>query len=332
MRTIVRVNVDPKRIQPRSGIQVEDAAAELLAELLRDARIISPASNPILNADTIRRAFKELRSRALKKGMLPSDPEDALIWRVANEVLESAPGQDDGFEHDHELRVQALRHALSILAQIPVEDHVDHSLNVVHLLFDRDAHIFGLMSQTGMNFTFRLRFRNIESLKGATERLVDTIAPRPEGHIDDVVARVDAVSRVRERFDLDYLHIEMKTPKGEPAQTGRVHTVTSQLSLLAYLARETPQLYLVYITGLFLVGAWLLQTNLVPAMELLGLSMSEWVGDLLARLATGAFGAYLVTLFLRFGELRSKLKSAGTTGKRRRGRAAYGAFIEWRPE
>lgn len=61
-----------------------------------------------------------------------------------------------------------------------------------------------------------------------------------------------------------------------------------------------------------------------------GLSLGSWIADFEARLATGAFGAYLVALFLRYGDVRNSLGSARRRGRARE--AAYGAFIEWKTD
>jgi hypothetical protein len=124
----------------------------------------------------------------------------------------------------------------------------------------------------------------------------------------------------------------MKTPTGEHAQTGHVHTVRSQLRLLGYLAIQSPQVFLVFLTAIFLVGDLALELRFVPDLVWRALSLRTWVAGNLARLATGAFGANLVALFLCYAEVRQNLRSGrkGTLVGRRL--TAYGAFIEWRTD
>jgi hypothetical protein len=254
----------------------------------------------------------------------PIDKDRQLALPI--EVMKFVPESEEAA-----LRYKALRHALSIIAQLPEDkrDSVETDLRL--LIQDRDDDAFGLLFQQGSKLVIRLRHRNPEALKASTERIVNALSPRSSSEITEVISRVPTIDRAGGRFAPRFEDIEMKTPSGEPAQTGRVHAVSSQSRLLFYLARQPPQSLLVIVTVLLLAVDLLLELRYFPDWRLRGLSMRTWSDGIFGRLATAAFGAYLVALFLRFADLRGKLRGSSKRDFRisLRGRA-YGAFIEWR--
>jgi hypothetical protein len=348
MRTVSVIHVDKASLVARGDSTVEVAALELVKALLHEERLLPPESNPIVRRDQILAGWRDL-SNTRGDGDLPTDPESKLIHESAAAVLKASlatgsrqtmaelfPDPEHNILLESEetaLQYRVLRHVISILAQIPSEERESVYTDLVTLVYDRDAEVVGTLFQRGTTFTLRVRHRNPDTLKSVTERFINVLAPRSENEIDDVVRKIPALERVRERFDVQVEPITMKTPAGEQAQIGHVHVVGSQLKLLAYLAIQSPQTYLLLLTGTFLGLDLLFELRLVPDMSIRDLSLREWSAGNFARLATAAAGAYLVALFLRFAELRRKLRSSA---RRRRGLlrsgSAYGAFIEWRTE
>jgi len=347
MRTVTRLAIDPQTIRAGDGFQVEDAAVDVIRGLLREARLIAPESNPLLSPEQILQAWRALEASGDHTDAdLAWDPESRQIADVAREVVSSwakeresprAIGSDhldsDLRDAENGIQVRALRHALSILAQMPGEEAAGSPLDLVAFVHDRDEDVFGLLFQSGMRFTVRLRHGNRDKLRAATATVVDALAPRPESEIDDLVRKLPSAVKVA-GFMVAFEPIEMKTPTSELAQSGHVVTVTSQLGLLRHLALESPQQYLLVLAVVLLGLDLALETQMVGDFHLQVLSMRTWMAGNLARLGTGAFSAYLIAMFLKFAELSPRLRhsaSASPSGRFRR-RRAYGAFVNWRTD
>jgi hypothetical protein len=351
LRTVTHVRLDADGVRPAAGSNVETAAQQLVVGLMREARLIAPASNPILTRAEILEAWRALRA-VVGDDRVPTDPESKQIVAVARAFVHDEPrragdqprlplGHDDEphadlISYDHDYRYRAMRHALSVVAQMPKDDVVEVLPTLVHLVQDRDEGVFGLLFQSGVTFTVRLRHSNREKLRKATERLVDVLSPRAGSEVNDLVKDLPAVKRVDRRFAVEFEPIEMKTPAGELAQVGDVIAVRSQAGLFRHIALLPPQRYLLYLTVCLLAADLALKTRLVGDVVLRDLSMRDWWADNFARLGTGAFGAYLVAVFLRFAELRQRLRGVrpmfvrwrSTRGRRR----IYGAFVYWRTD
>lgn len=319
MRTVTRVDVDLSTLRLKKHAEPQDAAREILELLLAEERFIWPEHEPlsqreILDAyDSFVGAHQHLKD-------LPTDPEGHGITHFVREYLELDPDSSElGLDLDREtqLRFDAMRHAISILAQMPKSER-DEIPNVWRVIEDRQTRVFGLMFQTDNRFSFRLRYHTPESLKAATERLVNAIAPR---HADAVAPVVEAapatsIAGVTDELRVTFRRIEMKTPAGEVAQVGDVHVVGSAGGLVAYVGWRTPQRVLLILSALLLVCDLLFQI-LVPDMTIGNLDATDWGGGTLGRLTTAAFTAYLFAVLLEYLRLR---------GRFRRRRAA---FIDW---
>jgi hypothetical protein len=337
LRTVTTAHLNPACLAPSDGVDQETAAYGLLKAVLREERLISPDSSPLADRGTILAGYEHLLGAWTGSlDELPTDPESLLIRQAATHAEAMSPPDPPNTSRsiDEEARRnKGIRHAVSILAQLPRDQREAIDTDLRDLVQDRDEDVFGLIFQRGTTFTLRLRHRAPERLKAATERFVNVLAPRSETEIDDIVRHVNGLDRVIRSFDVAFRPIEMKTPAGEPAQTGHVHTVKSQLRLLLHLAVQPPQVYLVFLTIVLLAADLLLELRLIPDVSVRDLSLRGWSAGNLSRLGTGAFGAYLVALFLRFAELRGKLRASKRRhrwiGSRSTG---YGAFIEWRTD
>jgi hypothetical protein len=141
------------------------------------------------------------------------------------------------------------------------------------------------------------------------------------------------LDRISRRFRVNFKPIQMGTPSGELPQTGHVHVVKSQAGLLGFLAIQTPQIYLVFLTLFLAAGDIALRLGLISNWNVGDLSVDSWLSEFLARLSSGAFGAYLVALFIKYGEVRNNLRGSARKGIRAKiPGGAYGAYIEWKTE
>lgn len=331
MRTVVEFEVAADCVVEATGADREDACLALVRAILRDERLLRPVGSELVSVHEIKSAYNVLleRARRRKSGVMPTDPQDALLQDVAREVLSKRAVDESPelIETIHGLASRAISQSLSILAQMPLGERERIDSDLVDIIDDRERDVFGLLFRRGVRFVVRLRFREPDVLKAATERLVGALASRPGVELNDIVAGVPEVSRVEGKLKVHFDDIELKTPAGELAQTGEVHEVSSQVGLLAYLSVQAPQIYLVWVTLTFAALDFFLEVGIVPSLDVKDLSLTAWIAQFLARLSTGAFGAYLVALFLRFAELRKHLRAVGGRGRRRN--TAFGAFIEW---
>jgi len=353
VRTVTRFQVDPQFLVPKTGIELGPAALDLVKALLYEERLVRADSNQIITTELILRTYLELQEK-LGPGGIPTDPETAEIAsaafaalapereaigartrsRAASRAAEDVPAAMQLIVLNPELALKdrALRHAISILAQMPHEEAEETLADLRCLVHDEDQGVFGLLFKRGTRFTCRLRHSNPDRLREATDRLVNALAPRAPAEVEDVVRNLESIDRIEKRLVITFETIEMKTPAGELAQIGHVHAVKSQRRLLLYLSFQLPQRYLVYLTVTLIVLDLTLELRFFPGWSVRGLVVRTWLFGNFSRLATGAFGAYLVALFSRFAELRRNLRHAATAGHagRRLRSSAFGAIVEWR--
>ncbi|HEV7653899.1 MAG TPA: hypothetical protein VGP36_04060 [Mycobacteriales bacterium] len=344
MRTVTELRVNPQCLELKADTELEEATLDLVRTLLREERVAYLADSILVSRGELLDAYAELKKRRRQAGGLPTDPASSEIASVAAGIAaasarngEQASGVTETgivverVERDRDTlsrRLRAIRHGLAILAQIPPDDQDVIESGLRDLLHDRDNDVYGLLFQQGTGFTIRLRHHSPDRLKAATEKVVNILAPRPAADLDRALAEVKSISSIKQRLEIDFLgSIEMKTPAGELAQTGHVHVVRSQLGLLGYLATRAPQIWLVWLTA-FLAGVDLVWELFLAGSASSGFSWGGWIAQFCARLSTGAFGAYLVALFTRYGEIRKALRS-DRRSTRRLTSAAYGAVVEW---
>ena len=339
MRTVIRIHIDKNGLAPLGENTVDEAALAVVVGLLRDERLIAPENNRILEVDVIRSAFQRLTESV--RGPLPTDPESKPIVDIADRTYPLRPleatlfAESEGYGdypdvQGAHLKHRALRHSLSILAQIPPDEIEEEVTDLRELVYDRDDRVFGLLSQAGLGFTVRFRHRDRPRLRATTEKFVNAVAPRPGAELAKLISGSPSIESIGPRLSVSFDDIEMKTPAGEVAQIGHVHAVRSQFALGRHLATATPQSYLVLLSLLLLLIDLALELRLLPDGVVRDLSLRTWAAGNIARLATGAFSAYLVALFLRYATLSASLRSSSrAAGTRLARRSAYGAFIEW---
>ena len=258
MRTITRIEIELRTLRLKRQAEPQDAARELVEVLLAEERFIWPEHEPLSQREILD-AYDSFVAAHEGQGSLPTDPEGHAITEVVREFLNIDPDSSElGFDLDREtqLKVDALRHAISILAQIP-HTEADEIASVWRVIEDRQARVFGLMFQNDNQFSFRLRYHTPESLKAATERLVNALAPRRAEEIDLVINAVPtkSIAGVNGGLSVKFLKaIEMKTPAGEVAQVGEVHVVGSARGLVTYVGWRSPQRILLILSIGLLIG------------------------------------------------------------------------------
>lgn len=339
MRTITTFQIDERCLRVADR-KVDEGARELVAALLQEERLLWP-DEPELTTNEVLEAFKKLVAAAGPDGDLPTDPDSRAVVNAVREFLDlpiqrsrRPTALESSLEFDRETgrRYDALRQAVSILAQIPPNKRSESVRHLELIFYARNEGVLGLGFQSGATFTFRLRNNNPDTLKGATQRLAHALAPRSSTDVDFVLRRAhtDALGGVDKRLGMRFEDVEMRTPADELAQIGEVHPVTSQLRLLGYVANSRPQNLLLYGSLFFIVLDFVFEV-FVGSYGVRHLDVTKWLAGLVERLITAALGAYLVTVFLRYATLRSQLRS---TYERRRsgltGTGGFGAFIEWR--
>jgi hypothetical protein len=319
MRTVVSLKVGLDDLELKTGALPTAAARELIELLLAQERLLHSDEQPF-TADEILKAYRSY-AEANPKHDRATDPDSEQIITHVRDHL--------GIDHkDHELlllssdptvslRYNALRHAMSILAQIPPEEELEIN-DVTRVIEDKQAGLFGLMFQRENQFKFRLRYHTPEILKASTERVVAATASRPESEINPLIkaSATKAVAGVRDRLVVDFDDVLMKTPAGEVAQFGEVHTVGSRSGLAWYVAFRSPQYVLLWLSlGLVIVN--LLLEIFTPQMDIGNLHLTNWLGGTFERLTTAAFTAYFFAVLLEYVKLRAKF------------RGATAAFVDW---
>jgi hypothetical protein len=217
-------------------------------------------------------------------------------------------------------QVLALREAIAILAQVPRGRRQAAVMNLKDLIHDRDNEVYGLLFQQGLTFFIRLRHADQNTLKAATERMVSALAPGPPSQLQEVVRATGSVDRISGRLNLKFLRpIELRTPLDDLAQNGIVHIVKSQRALFRLLAWQVPQRYLLYLTGLLVTLDLIYRLEFGLDIQIRNFSLGDWFSEFEARLSTAALGAYLVALFIRYGDIRNNLRGSSTYGQEQSG-------------
>ena len=343
MRTVTEIWIERDCLVPKVDADSDEAALDLIRTLLREERVLSPEDRPLVNLELLQAGFEELRNRASDKARLPNEPESADIAEAAVAAVKSqgdqipefvvGAGAAIGFDEYLKRQDRALKHGIALLAQIPADKIEEELLGLRDVVYDRDNEVFGLLFQHGLTFVIRLRHRDRNILRAATERLVNALAPRAASQLGETVRKTKLVDKMSGGLRLSFKSIFMLTPAGELAQTGHVHVIRSQAGLLSSLAIRTPQLYLVFLTAVLAAGDLVFKLGIVFDWTLRGLSLGSWFADFLARLSSGAFAAYLVALFIKYGEVRKNLRGSARQGIRAKiPGGAFGAYIEWKTD
>jgi septum formation topological specificity factor MinE len=324
MRTITEATVDVSSLELIHHANSADAARELVELLLAEERFIWPEHEPLLKEEILRcyTTFVETREDPHD---LPTDPGGKAIRQhvaayLGLSPLEIGSGHAVSLDGEIQLKYEALRHAVSILAQIP-EQEKGIIPNVERVIEDRGTQVFGLMFQADNRFVFRLRYHTPGQLKESTERLVSALAPRDLDELEPLIRRsaTSALAGITDRVTVDFKRITMKTPAGEIAQTGDVHAIGSAGSLALYVASRSPQLVLLSLAGLLMVLDLVLEA-FEPTLKVMELDVTAWSAGTLGRATTAAFTAYLFAVLVQYSRLRGRF----------RGRSA--AFIDWRTD
>ncbi len=326
MRSIIVVTIERASIELAPGADHDEAYLAVLNSMLRDEGLLYADDKNVVQRGEIIDAFNRLKGKAKAGNNLPTEPDDRLIQVAAESALEGRAADDESGTLDRAKRV--LCQSLSILAQIPNESRDGIATELRGVVGDRERDVYGLLFQRGCRFTIRLRFREPDTLKAATDRFVNSLASRPASEASDLIRDIPAVRRFNESLGVEFQMVEMKTPSNEVAQIGEVHQVRSQYGLLKSLAVQKPQSYLVLLTAALALSELMLQL-FAPAWNVREVNMTEWTWQFCARLSSGAFGAYLVALFLRFADLRGHLRSTVRNRSFTIARPAFGAFVEW---
>ena len=159
MRTITRIEIELRTLRLKRHADAEDAARELVEILLAEERFIWPEHEPLSQREILD-AYDAFAATYEAERTLPSDPEGHAIVGFVREFLAVDPDSSElGIDLDREahLKFDAMRHAISILAQMP-HDERDEIPNVWRVIEDRQARVFGLMFQNDNRFSFRLRY------------------------------------------------------------------------------------------------------------------------------------------------------------------------------
>jgi hypothetical protein len=325
MRTVVKVVADLDVLELKHQAAPEAAAKELIELLLRQERFIWPDHEPLTRTEILRAFDSYVTANGGSNAELPTDPQGHALVSHVRTFLGADPASSDnplGLDLDPEtqLKYNALRHALSILAQMPREENPAIS-TLERVIEDRQNEVFGLMFQTDRTFTFRLRYHNPEALKAATERLVVALAPRDASAIEPLVraSPTTKISGVRDRFNVEFRPVLMKTPAGELAQVGDVHPIGSTRGLVRYLSWRNPQRALLLVAIGVLVCDVVFQT-FVPPAHVGNLNLTGWVGGTLGRVTTAAFTAFLFAVIVQYIALRARFTRRSA------------ALIDWRTD
>jgi hypothetical protein len=325
MRTVTTFWVETGKLERKDGARASDAARELVDLLLRQERLLWSDPQPI-ECEEIKQAFAEFAVDYPRIQGRPTDPESEPIAAFVRNFLGISVEQRElirlGADAGLVLRYDALRHAISILAQLPEDDESDID-DLSRIVGDREAHVFGLLFQQEDRFRIRLRYHSPEALKEATERVVVAVAPRQKDDVrrlnDEMIKKavthgIAGVTALEVRFD----EVLMRTPLGEDAQRGTVHPVNAGGGLVRYVGWRAPQKILLWLSLALLLGDVLIEA-FAPIVTVQNLDLTKWIGGTLGRLTTAAFTAYFFAALLEYMRLRAKF----------RGKSA--AFIDWTP-
>ena len=323
MRTVLSVTIPLSVLELKKNAESEQAARELVEILLTEERFIWPEHQPLSQRE-IRSAFDAFEARYQDEPELPNDPDGRAITSFVREFLRLGAATHDselGLDLDAPaaLKYEGLRHAISILSQIPRAQR-DMISDVDRVIEDRQSRVFGLVFQSGAVFTFRLRHHTPEELKQATERIASAFAPRPADELNDLLRKTASVyvAGVHQRFEPTFGVAEMKTPKGELTQVGDVHAIGSYGGLARYVAWRSTQRVLLVLAGLLLLLDLIVEIE-VPPLDLGHMDLTSWTSGTLSRLTTAAFTAYLFAVLIEYMDLRKKFQSRGPSD----------ALIDW---
>lgn len=294
-----------------------DAANELIELLLAEERLLHEQP---FTPEELLTAYEQFVEEHPKPDR-PTDPDGEAIINHVRRFLEIDSKDHElfllGSDPATKLRYNALRHAVSILAQMPEEAEAEIP-EVTRILEDKQQNVFGLIFRRENQFKFRLRYHTPDGLKAATERVVAATASRGAGEVNPSIkaSATTAIAGVQERFIVDVDPVEMKTPAGEVTQRGEVHTIGSGTRLAWYVAFRSPQRVLLWLS-LGLMAVDLALEAFAPQWNLLNLHFTTWLGGTLGRLTTAAFTAYFFAVLLEYVKLRAKFSGATA------------AFIDW---
>jgi hypothetical protein len=320
MRTVVSLKVGTDNLELKRDADSMDAAGELVELLLTQERLLHSDEQPFTKQEILDAFARYAESHP--KLDRPTDPDGEQIINHVRRFLKIDHENREsillGADPTVKLKYNALRHAISILAQIPPDAEEEVS-DVTRIIEDKQENVFGLMFQRENQFSFRLRYHTPEALKASTERVVAATASRPENELNPMIqaSATTAIAGVDGDLDATFNEVLMKTPASEIAQQGEVHTVGSRTGLARYVALRSPQRVLLWLSvGLMLVD--LLLEMFAPRIEIVNLHFTTWLGGTLERLTTAAFTAYFFAMLLDYVKLRAKFSGATA------------AFIDWK--
>jgi len=319
MRTVISLRVGMDDLELKHEAMPTVAANELVELLLSQERLLHSDEQPFTKEEILD-AFAQY-AETHPKGNRPTDPDGEQIISHVRRFLNIDSEKHEplllGPDPTVRLKYNALRHAISILAQIP-EDAEGEISDVTRVLEDKQEGIFGLMFQRENQFRFRLRYHTPEALKSSTERVVAATASRPANELNPAIkaSATTAIAGVRDALEVTFDEVLMKTPAGEIAQRGEVHTVGSRSGLAWYVAFRSPQYVLLWLSLILMLIDLALET-FAPQIELINLHFTTWLGGTLERLTTAAFTAYFFAVLLDYMKLRARFSGATS------------AFIDW---
>ncbi|MGH2975199.1 MAG: hypothetical protein ACRDLL_10090 [Solirubrobacterales bacterium] len=319
MRTVISLRIGMDNLELKREALPTHAASELVELLLSQERLLHSDEQPFTKPEILD-AFTQYAEEHPRPGR-PTDPDGEQIINHVRRFLNIDHENHEllllGSDPTVKLRYNALRHAISILSQIP-QDAEDEVSDVTRIIEDKQEGIFGLMFQRENQFRFRLRYHTPEALKASSERVVAATTSRPADELNPAIraSATTAIAGVNGSLEAVFDEVLMKTPAGEIAQQGEVHTVGSRTGLAWYVAFRSPQYVLLWLSlGLVIVD--LLLETITPQVEIVNLHFTTWLGGTLERLTTAAFTAYFFAVLLDYVKLRAKF--SGTTA----------AFIDW---
>src|SRR5262245_9633376 len=239
MRTVISLRVGMDNLELKHEAVPTDAVGELIELLLSQERLLHSNEQPFTKQEILD-AFAQYVEKHPGPAR-PTDPDGEQIINHVRRFLNIDHENHEllllGSDPTVRLRYNALRHAISILAQIPKD--ADHEVSdVTRIIEDKQEGIFGLMFQRENQFTFRLRYHTPEALKASTERVVAATTSRPGDELNPAIkaSATTAIAGVDGGLEATFDEVLMKTPAGEIAQQGEVHTIGSRPGLAWYVA------------------------------------------------------------------------------------------------